>query len=112
MGNGPGGGGPGEMMGGRGGGGGGMDGFHHAAGALDWAAWMTIPILIFVLVGVALAAYAVWKLRSMDAAGNGASGEPAGAEAVLAHRLATGEIGADDYTRRIAVLRSDQPTQG
>ena len=110
MGNGPGGGGPGEMMGGRGGGG--MDGMHHGAGALDWAAWMTIPILIFVLIGVALAAYVAWKVWRTGALAGDATSGSSSAEAVLADRLATGEIGADDYTRRIAVLRGDPPAQG
>jgi len=102
MGNGP---------GGRGGGygGGGMDpgGFHGAmghGGGGDWAQWLAIPTLIFVIIAVALAAwstYMLWKMRR-DANAPAAASD---AEAVLAARLAKGEIGADDYTRRIAVLR-------
>ena len=95
--------------GGGGYGGGGMDpgGFHGAmghGGGGDWAQWLAIPTLIFVIIAVALAAwstYMLWKMRR-DAAAPAAS---SGAEAVLATRLANGEIGADDYTRRMAVLR-------
>lgn len=104
MGGGPGGGM--EQMGGMGrGGGGGMDGFHHAAGASDWASWMTVPILVFVLIGVALAAWSAYMLWRMNRRPSGA-GDATGAEAVLAHRLATGDITADDFTQRIAVLRA------
>ncbi|MFZ4756279.1 MAG: hypothetical protein ACOYL4_09755, partial [Miltoncostaeaceae bacterium] len=77
-----------------------------------WVGWMTIPILIFVLVGVALAAYAVWTLRRTGTPRGQETTTPTGAEAVLANRLATGEISADDYTQRIAVLRGNPPAGG
>jgi len=106
--------GPAEMAaGGHGpGGGGGMEAFHHAGGAMHWVGWMTIPILIFVLVGVALAAYAVWTLRRTGTPRGQETTTPTGPEAVLANRLATGEISADDYTQRIAVLRDNPPAGG
>lgn len=99
MGNGPGGGGgPGGMDFH----GAGMGGFGHGGDHL--ASWLAIPTLVFVIIAVALAAwsaYMLWKMKR----GTGATGGSSEAEAVLAARLANGEIGADDYTRRIAVLR-------
>ena len=79
---------------------------------MHWVGWMTIPILIFVLVGVALAAYAVWTLRRTGTSRGQETNTPTGPEAVLANRLATGEISADDYTQRIAVLRGNPPAGG
>lgn len=109
------------------GGGGGFGGFDgggmHGGGGLDWAAYMTIPILIFVLIGVALAAYVAWKMWKADRPAASATGAEAAqptqvqkdAQAVLAERLATGEIGPDDYTRRMEALRpgspGEEPTQ-
>jgi len=93
-------------------GGGGMEAFHHAGGAMHWVGWMSIPILIFVLVGVALAAYGVWTLRRTGTSRGQETTPPTGPEAVLANRLATGEISADDYTQRIAVLRGNPPAGG
>jgi uncharacterized membrane protein len=104
-----GGGGPGGGRGGWDGGYGGME--HGLSSGFGW--WFGIALTLMTISLIVLAVYAVmaWH-RGRGAAGDSGGGPDADAKAVLDQRLATGEIGPDDYTRRLNVLRGpDQPTQ-
>jgi putative membrane protein len=58
---------------------------------------------IWVLVWVVVIGLAVWLiLRSM---GRDRAGRPSEAEEILRRRFASGEIDADEYARRLEVLR-------
>ena len=55
-----------DMMGGAPFGGGGGFEHMHGGGPWEWAAYMTIPILLLALVGVALAVYVAWSMWRAD----------------------------------------------
>ena len=90
------------MRGGWDGGFGGME--HGLSGGFGW--WFGICLTLMAISLIVLTVYAVmaWhRGRGGSPAGGEASGSDA--KAVLDQRLATGEIGPDDYTRRLDTLR-------
>jgi uncharacterized membrane protein len=62
-----------------------------------------LPIVL--LIGFAVAAVVMWRRRP----GVGPSTQTLNAQAILAERLARGEITPDDYRAAIAVLRETSP---
>jgi len=87
------------------------DGGHHGygVGGRDHSPWlMLIPIGLALLAAGLIA----WLLLGRQATRGGVVGAPAvpsttaGAEAILAERLARGEIAPDEYHHLLAVLRS------
>lgn len=97
--------------GGPGGGrGGGWDGGMHGMEAglssgFGW--WFGIALTLMTISLIVLTAYAVmaWHRGRGASGASGGDGPGGDAKAVLDQRLATGEIGPDDYTRRIDLLR-------
>jgi putative membrane protein len=59
-------------------------------------------LLIFPLFWIALVAFVVWRFRRW---GGGPWQGPRSAESVLAEHYARGDISADEYRERLAVLR-------
>lgn len=104
--------------GGPGGGrGGGWDGGMHGmeaglASGFGW--WFGIALTLMAISLIVLTGYAVvaWH-RGRGASAGASPGPDPDAKAVLDQRLVTGEIGPDDYTRRLGALRGpdEQPTQ-
>jgi len=97
------GGGPGGGRGGWDGGFGGME--HGLSSGFGW--WFGICLTLMAISLIVLTVYAVmaWH-RGRGASGESGEHDGAGdAKATLDQRLATGEIGPDDYTRRLDVLR-------
>lgn len=99
------------MQGGGPGGGarGGWDGgMHGMEGGLSsgFAWWFGICLTLMAISLIVLTVYAVmaWHRRRGGDAGTAGGGD-GDAKAMLDQRLATGEIGPDDYTRRLAVLK-------
>ncbi len=82
---------------------------HGLSSGFGWWFGICLTLMAIALITLTVFAIIAWFRRR-----NGApspSGET-GAKGVLDQRLATGEIGPDDYTRRLDVLRSSEmPTQ-
>lgn len=69
-------------------------------------------ILMMVLFWGSFLALAVWLIRGLrtrPGRSGAGSGEPTGADEVLATRFARGEIGEAEFTRRRELLRSARP---
>jgi putative membrane protein len=72
-------------------------------GGYDMGGWgMAAGLLIWVLL-IGLAVWVVWRLTSVSRAGGLPPGDTA--EDVLRRRFAAGEIDAEEYERRMTVLR-------
>ncbi len=92
-----------QVLGGPGGGGwGGME--HGLSGGVGWWFALSLTFITLSLITLAVVAVMVW-LRGRSAGGASPGGDPE-ARARLDQRLAAGEIGPDDYTRRLAMLRA------
>lgn len=93
----------------RGGGGGWDGGMHGMEGGLSsgFGWWFGIALTLMTISLIVLAVYAVmaWHRGRGGSGGPADDGQETDARAVLDQRLATGEIGPDDYTRRLDVLR-------
>ena len=74
--------------------------------------WMLISLLMLIFWG-GLIAFGVWAVHSLSASNRAALGPPqppaSHADEVLSVRYARGEIDADEYNRRRAVLHSTPP---
>ena len=98
-----------QMMGGGPRGGGGGHGGWEAGLSSGFGWWFGICLTLIAISLVTLTVFAVlgW-FRTRGGAGAGDEGDP-DARATLDQRLATGEIGPDDYARRLAALRTSPP---
>jgi len=79
-------------------------------GGWGWGGWlmMTLGMIIFfaLVIGAIVAA-----VRYLGAAGNGPRNEPTRTPALLlAERFARGDIDADEYQRRVVLLREHSGT--
>jgi uncharacterized membrane protein len=69
---------------------------------------MFVFLPVVLLIGFAIAAVVLWRRRAATAPPSPTS--TFNAEAILAERLARGEINPDDYRKAIAVLRETPPS--
>ncbi len=68
---------------------------------------IVVLLPLALLIGFAIAAIVMWRRRS----GVGPTTQTLNAQAILAERLARGEITPDEYRAAIAVLREARPKQ-
>ena len=75
-------------------------------GGWGWVGWI-ITAVVLVVIFAALIAAVVFAVRYFTGGhrGLGGSQQARGAEDVLAERFARGEIDADEYRQRVALLR-------
>jgi uncharacterized membrane protein len=83
--------------------GGGGFGRHHRDGDI----FVFLPVVL--LIGFAIAAVILWRRRPPTLPASPVS-PTFNAQAILAERLARGEISPDDYRKAIAVLRESPPS--
>lgn len=76
----------------------------------SWGWWGPGVIVMFLCVGMMM-----WMMMSHDHGSHGShtreSHGSAGAERILAERLARGEIETEEYERRVAVIRRSRETE-
>lgn len=70
-----------------------------------WGTVMTIGLAVFFVAVIVAVVFAIRDLFRGGSQRNGGSSTAPGPEDTLAHRFARGEIDADEYRRRIALLR-------
>lgn len=72
--------------------------------------WVGMVVMALIVAGVvALIIWALRRGRSQQVAAVAAPSPTAAAQAILAERLARGEVSPDDYRSLLAVLREDPP---
>jgi putative membrane protein len=77
---------------------------YYSGGGMGWAGWVMMGLSFLVFWGL-IAAAVVWFVRSLRGPATG-QGAPTvrGADEMLAERFARGEIDAEEFTARRAVL--------
>jgi putative membrane protein len=76
-----------------------------------WGGWgwggivMTIVLAVFLVAVIVAVIFAIRDLFRGGSQRNGGSSAAPGPEDTLAHRFARGEIDADEYRQRVALLR-------
>ncbi len=92
------------------------DGRHgFGRGGREHSAWLMLIPIGLALVAAGLIAWLLLRRRSAGAGGTAApalASTTAGAEAILAERLARGEIAPDEYHHLLAVLRAPAAGHG